>query len=871
MSDVRRMPLAPWLVLLLFWTGLVAILMLVSARNQHQQALANAEIQADASFKKDLAYRQWATMHGGVYVPVSEQTPPNPYLEHPERDICTPSGRSLTLLNPAYMTRQANQLAKEEYGLQGHLTSLRPIRQENLADPWEAEALVRFEKESLDKVTEQVLLDGAPFLRAMYPLRTTQGCLHCHSGQGHKIGDIRGGISISVPLTPYLAGAADVRNNHLMTLGLVWFIGLAGIGWAWQVMRGQFSRLEQARHTAHQAEERYHSLFNDADYGIAIVDPQSQKIIECNRALEDMLEMPQVELSGQPQQVLPEVSDLPTSQQGKEIEIPSSKGFLRILEVKKRKIQLAGKECDQVLYYDRTDQRYSERELLATAQRVRDIFQAAQNIAFVIASYNQDAPILEFSPGAEQIFGYQKAEVIGKPVQILHGPGADLPQMQEKMQSGQCAFSGRTQLVRKGGEVFPALFSLYPLYDEHRQLYAGLGISIDISDMVELEERLRQAQKLESIGTLAGGIAHDFNNILSIIFGYTQLAMRQVEEGSKLARQLQTIDSAATRAKDLVRQILTFSRKTSERREAAALQPIIKEGLKMLRATLPKTIEIREQINPETGKVLADPTQMHQILMNLCTNAYHAMRQSGGVLTVSLDNCQVDSALLESHPELRAGPYAKLTIHDTGSGIEEDILPRIFDPFFTTKMAQEGTGMGLSVVHGIVQNHGGTVTVESEIGKGSCFSIFLPITSPADPLPAPAEDPEPVGHEQVLMVDDEPILAALGRDLLGALGYRVKICTDPRKALQLVEEHPDHFDLVITDQTMPHLTGAELTEKLLAIRPELPVIICTGYSDLINKKNYRNCGARRLLNKPLEKDQLARVIREILAEQAKAG
>jgi CheY-like chemotaxis protein/two-component sensor histidine kinase len=369
---------------------------------------------------------------------------------------------------------------------------------------------------------------------------------------------------------------------------------------------------------------------------------------------------------------------------------------------------------------------------------------------------------------------------------------------------------------------------------------------------------------MEAIGTLAGGIAHDFNNILSIIFGYTQLAGRQLDKDSKAQRHLKTIEEAAARAKDLVNQILLFSRKSAAGKYPLLVQPVVKEAIKLLRASLPATIEIRELIAAEDVRILADPVQLHQLLMNLCTNAFQAMRQQGGTLTVVLKPVEVDIRLAKTDPALQPGSYLLLQVSDTGAGIPAENLARIFDPFFTTRKDQAGTGLGLAVVHGIVRDQGGAILVDSSAARGTTFSVYLPRTN-QPPAEAPgAEKSSAAGSERILLVDDEPMLAALGHDLLKALGYSVKACTSSAKALGIFKENPAAFDLVISDQTMPHLSGDELTVELLKIRPDLPVILCTGYSEIVNRANFQRCGAKKLLNKPLEKDQLGRAIRAVL-------
>lgn len=379
------------------------------------------------------------------------------------------------------------------------------------------------------------------------------------------------------------------------------------------------------------------------------------------------------------------------------------------------------------------------------------------------------------------------------------------------------------------------------------------------------EQTLRQSQKMEAIGTLAGGIAHDFNNILTAIIGYTEMAQLKISADDALARDLKRVHEAGLRAKELVRQILVFSRQGEQERKQVQLASVIEEVSKLLRATLPATVEIRQQLgaSPAGIAVLADPTQLHQVLMNLGTNAAHAMREHGGVLGISMSDADVDVSL---DPDLTAGPYVKLSISDTGHGMEAAVRERIFDPYFTTKKVGEGTGMGLAVVQGIIKSHGGSISVYSEPGRGTVFYILLPKLQNHTQPEAVAEEPPRGGTERILFVDDEKVLAELGKDLLEALGYRVTAATDSREALDRFRVRPDAFDLVITDMTMPGLTGRELVREILAVRPEMPIIMCSGFTEFINAGEAREAGVSEFMMKPYVTGRMAQAIRRVLAE-----
>jgi nitrogen-specific signal transduction histidine kinase len=404
-----------------------------------------------------------------------------------------------------------------------------------------------------------------------------------------------------------------------------------------------------------------------------------------------------------------------------------------------------------------------------------------------------------------------------------------------------------------------------PVLDESGKIINYISIRRDVTVEAMLEKELRQAQKMESIGTLAGGIAHDFNNILAAIMGYTEMARTRIAEDDPLRRNLDQVFKAGLRAKDLVRQILTFSRQAEQERKPLQICTIVNEALKLLRSSLPSTIEIKfkNDLGPAGGIVMADPTQIHQVLLNLCTNAAHAMRAKGGTLSVELSEIE-DASLLTGQPDLMLGTYVCLRVSDTGHGMETSTMERIFDPYFTTKGLGEGTGLGLSVVQGIVKSHGGTINVKSTQGKGTCFCVLLPAIEQETAPEVEQAPPLLLGKERILFVDDEQALADLGKEILETLGYNVTIKTRSREALEAFRADPNAFDLVITDMTMPELTGRDLARELMAIRSSIPVILCTGFSDQINAEQAENNGICGFLMKPYAISAIARTIREAL-------
>jgi nitrogen-specific signal transduction histidine kinase/CheY-like chemotaxis protein len=381
--------------------------------------------------------------------------------------------------------------------------------------------------------------------------------------------------------------------------------------------------------------------------------------------------------------------------------------------------------------------------------------------------------------------------------------------------------------------------------------------------LAQSERQLQQVMKLQAIGTLAGGIAHDFNNILAALIGYAELLKFSLPRDSQELDNADQILKAGNRAKELVQQILTFSRQTEKEFVPVSISMIVKEVAKLLRSTLPTTIEIRHNIQSDS-LVMGDPTQIHQILMNLCTNAGHAMREKGGLLSIELENLELEENLVSDHITLDPGTYVTLRVTDTGHGIPAEYRDRIFDPFFTTKEQGEGTGMGLSVVHGIVKSYKGAIYAYSDVGKGTSFKIFLPAIEKRIESEQRVIEDIPKGSEHILLVDDESVLLEMGTSQLETLGYKVTSRSNGREALKLFETKPDCFDLVVTDMTMPKMTGDELASALKKIRPAIPIILCTGFSTKLTSDNAHQFDIDALLMKPVILREMASIIRSVL-------
>lgn len=634
----------------------------------------------------------------------------------------------------------------------------------------------------------------------------------------------------------------------------------------------------------------------------------------------------------------------------------------------------------------------SVKALRESEENLRTVFEAAETVAFVTTDLGgEDARVVGFSPGAENLFGYTAEEIVGQKVALLHTPELvrDFPAMQKALREGSRGYPQEITLIPKSGERFPAIFTLHPHRNGAGALIGTVGVSVDITqrkyaeeqrnllataveqaaeaiviiddsgnieyvnpafaavtgytraeavgmrssalrsgdqpqafyddmwktlqdghvwtghlinkgkdgtvfeeeatispvfnadgDIVnyvavkrdvtretELEARLVQTQKMEAIGTLAGGIAHDFNNLLQIMLGYVDLAQTDIPPNSPALASLDEVVTAGRRATDLVGQILAFSRQSEQERRPVRLQSIFGEVLKLMRASIPTTIEIQHFIDPDCGVVLADATEVHQVAMNLCTNAYHAMRDDGGVLEIRLEEVYVDSESAARITGMNEGMTARLSVSDTGVGMDAPTVARIFDPYFTTKKIGEGTGLGLATVRGIVESCGGAVTVESKPDEGTLFEVYFPLApSGTQGVGETAVEAGELylGGERLLLVDDEPMLVDQARMGLERLGYQVESRTSSIEALEVMRANPDRFDVIITDQTMPQMTGMELTRKLLQIRPELPVILCTGFSETVDEASAKASGIQKYVNKPVLPRDLAMAIREII-------
>ena len=518
---------------------------------------------------------------------------------------------------------------------------------------------------------------------------------------------------------------------------------------------------------------------------------------------------------------------------------------------------------------DISDRRQAEQALQSSEKRFRELF---DSITDYIYTHDLDGRVTSVNPSILARLDYSMAELEGRPVSDFMRPEFKKvfrsEYLEELLKEGRS--EGTFQLVSRSGEIIYIQYRSIVIREVGREPFVS-GIGHDVSEQIraerevrKLREQLFQAQKMEAIGTLAGGIAHDFNNILGAMLGYTELSIQHLDPDSIPRNHMDKVLTAGSRAAELIRHILTFSRQTEHERQPLDIRPIIKESLSLLRATLPASIDIQSDIPDIVGNVLADHSQVQQIIMNLCTNAAHAMSLKGGVLVVSLSEITIETAKKFG---LSNGRYLKLSISDSGKGIEPMIRSRIFDPYFTTKSKGEGTGLGLATTHGIVKSYGGAIDVYSEVGVGSTFNVYLPVIDDETRTSEVLEQPFVRGSECILFVDDEELLVEMGREILGSLGYTVVPHIRSFEALQDFKRNPRRFDLVLTDLTMPEMDGIELSTEILKLRPDIPILLCTGFSAQIVPERARRAGIRQVLMKPLLVGTLAQAIRQTLDDQ----
>jgi len=611
-----------------------------------------------------------------------------------------------------------------------------------------------------------------------------------------------------------------------------------------------------------ESENKFRLAFANAQDAIIWIDAASGTVTNCNKATEDLFGRKRTEIIGQhhttfyPEDKAQEYHNL-LGECGEgpndriEAEILTRTGKIRVVTIAVSTMTVEGSRILQGIMRDITESKRAIEEVENLAKFPSEDPNPVLRISkdcIILYANDASAPVLE-------TWKSQEGQAVPEPW---------LTRINEVYQSGQGAMF---ELDCDDGHTF--IMTVQPIVGSGYVNVYGLDVTKRKkaeNEKMELELQLSQKQKMEAVGTLAGGIAHDFNNILAAMQGYLELSLDDLAEDSPIRDNLEQILSCSNRATKLVKQILTFSRKDQEKQEKEPVQmsSIVKEVLGMLRSSLPTTIKICRKIRAGTSVVLADPTQIHQVLVNLCTNASHAMRENGGLLEVSVTDVDFESDTRIGDEHLNRGSYVKLSVSDSGCGMEKDVVERVFEPFFTTKKVNEGTGLGLSVVHGIIKSHGGAITVKSVLGEGTTFDIFLPKIE--DGAVEKVQPPELAVKEKevILLVDDEEMMVDVTAKILERLGFSVIAKTSSLDALETFQEKPDEFDLVITDQVMPNMTGMQLAQNLISIRPDIPVILVSGFPENISLEEVERIGIKKFMMKPIAREEIAKIVRAVL-------
>ncbi len=504
----------------------------------------------------------------------------------------------------------------------------------------------------------------------------------------------------------------------------------------------------------------------------------------------------------------------------------------------------------------------------ATARRDALLAAAIEQSDELVLVADDRGAVRYVNPAYQKTIGQPRTQRIGRSWKEWPGYEVDprrFDEIQAAMFSGE-VWKGDIILNGAPGARVELKSTFSPVRDKKGGLTHFIGVMRDVSRESDLERQLNQVQKMQAIGTLAGGIAHDFNNILYSILGNTDLTLDDVPKDSPAYENLQEVMKAGRRATDLVSQILAFSKQNERERAPLQLQSMIKGALKFIRGSLPSTIEIRQNVDPRCGTILAQPSQIHQVIVNLCTNAYHAMRAQGGVLEVAVSEVVLDEGFVASHPGRKPGRYAKLVVRDTGHGMDAVTLDRVFEPYFSTKEREVGVGLGLATVYGIVSNHDGLIEVTSALARGTTVNVYFPLVEEkkAPPKQAPRASTSPDRRRRVLFVDDEAAIVRMACRVLERRGFEVLAFSDSLEAYESFAADPTGFDVVITDQTMPHLTGTQLAKKILELRPDMPVVLSTGFSEDLDEQTVKAFGIQQFVMKPIVPKELEKAIHEAI-------
>lgn len=871
------------------WTLITAGLFAINTQ-QHRQAVQETAIsQARTHFQKDVAFRLWAAMHGGAYVPITEQTPPNPYLTQvPERDIETPSGKKLTLMNPAYITRQVFTQFSEQYGIHEHLTSLQPLNPINSPDAWESSALASL-AQGKTEVSEFIDYNGEPHLRQMQALFIQEACLKCHAQQGYKLGDVRGGISISLPMTALLAHKQKTDLSSLLFLGIIWLLGLGSLLLGEDILVRRIKERNRAIEELETTQARHKEAQRLAHLGHWEQDLTTNRLQWSDEVFHIFGKDPrsfEVSLETFINAVHPEDREMTMQAFNKAIQNKTPYEIIHRLLMEDGSMKYVHERCRTVYddsgkplqslgtVQDITTRIEAERALLESEEQLQLVLRGANLGTW---DWNVATGVISINDRWAEMLGYRKEEIepsLSSWEKLVHPD--DAPAV---LAAHTDHFEGRTVFLeveyrlraKSGGWKWIHSAGQVVDRDPSGKPLRAAGIHLDITHSKELEQRVTQQERLSAIGQLTTGIAHDFNNTLTSILGFAQLLHKSREIPESARESLAIIISSGRHAADLVRQMLDFSRQSIRAPRQFDLAPLCKEIVRFHRRAIPETITIQLDIEPADYLVRADPTQIQQLLTNLLLNARDAM-PDGGRLRVKLARGEASGAIQCAlcHQPL-TGDWVTITVSDSGSGIMPEHLSRIFEPFFTTKEVGKGSGLGLAQVFGIVKQHDAHISVHSQPERGTTFVVHLPPTLPnghGEPAEKPACAPiTQGGNETILLVEDEPTVRGAMRTMLEHLGYNPLEAANGREALDVYAAHRQDIALVLSDMVMPEMGGLALFTALREQNPGIRVVLMSGYHPGKNKDELLQQGVADWFQKPVSLDLLSRVLREALGER----
>ena len=863
---------------IIVWTVLVGISLYWNIDNIKQQTIYLASSDARSSWSKDQAFRRWGNLHGGVYVKIDERTQPSPYLSHlPHRDIETTDGLKLTLMNPAFMMRQMTEEFESLYGIKGRITSKQPLNSINRPDEWELKALNSFHQ-GKKELLEHTELDGKPYIRLMRPMQITPGCLKCHSSLKYTPGSTHGGVSISIPLDPYLAASESTQQSVKASHGFIWLLGLFGIGLVgrWSYHKEQITQITRAQ--LNQSEQEWNHAMDFLQDAVYLVD-LDDKVVRANRAFYDMTGLNSDQVIGKniTHIMHPEGESIPCpvcqarharkdaliTMDADHPDNPTARPIEILVSMTRDQ---HGEVTGIVMgIHDLSHIREAEAAVREGELQIRDLLEST---AEAIYSLDLDGTCTLANRACAELLGYDSpAELIGRKLHNIihhsHKDGSPYPEQQCPIHGvaklGHPSHSDDEVFWRKDGSSFPVEYWAYPIYREDK-LIGTVATYFDISDRKQTERILRRTQKMDALGQLTGGIAHDFNNQLGVVSGYLDFLNEYIGKEEKPGRWVGNAIKATNRCIDLTRQLLAFSRKQQTDLEYIDLKKELQEIKNLIRRSVTPIIDVNFSIEDKIWPLLTSPGDLQDAILNLAINARDAMPE-GGRLDINVQNIHTQQQQLKEYA-IAEGNYVKISVRDNGMGMSPEVQEHIFDPFYTTKDVGKGTGLGMAMVYGFVKRNAGYIYLTSELNEGTTVTLCLPAhlngIDQDKPVSPNTVIPENKG-ETILLVEDEEYLSNLAEELLSEQVYQVSIAKDGNQAIDILSKNSD-IDLIFTDIVMPGgISGFELARQARIIKPEIKILLTSGFAYKEQNKPELEQDTS-ILDKPYTRSQLLNAI-----------